>query len=119
MLATRGSLQDRKTAEPIMELAEKAFSEVSIAPEEASRKYGELARYCTTSDYQAISEKHVLRLWSAHFELNEGTIWVHYSQEAFDQKGETVCGSWDIPSLWYLERTERGSWEVRAIKEHP
>lgn len=82
-------------------------------------KYGLLKRYATKSERGAVTEEHTLELWSAHFHSTDGTMWVYYSKEAYDAQGQTLCGSWKIPSLWYLEKNETGQWKVVAIKEHP
>lgn len=46
-------------------------------------------------------------------------MWVYYSQEGLDAKGETVTGSWKISSLWHLERDPSGAWQVANTIEHP
>jgi hypothetical protein len=45
-------------------------------------------------------------------------MWVYYSQEGLNEKGEVTTGSWRIPSLWYLQPDEEGNWQVVHIKEH-
>jgi len=120
-LAYIGSGEDRRQAKPIMALAERAFSDITSTDAEAGKLYGELSRYSIPSDcYEdVVDESHNLRLWSAHFNLNDGYLWVWYTQEGVDSEGNTVTGSWNIPSLWYLERNDEGIWEVKHIKEHP
>lgn len=114
-----GSWEDRETAEQVLELAELAFSDLETPDGELEEKYGLLKRYATKSERGAVTEEHSLELWSAHFHSTDGTMWVYYSKEAYDAQGRTLCGSWKIPSLWYLEKNETGQWEVVAIKEHP
>lgn len=118
-LAYIGSAEDRAIAKQVLAKAEKAFSDITTPYEEKEEKYGKLSRYATSAGYGAVSESHSLELWSVDFHLTDGTMWVYYSQEAYDENGETICGSWRIPSLWYLEKNEAGEWEVVAIKEHP
>lgn len=120
MLAYIGSPSDRRMAKPIMALAEQAFSDLSVSSaEEAKAKYGRLSRYCVGTHPEVAAEQHDLRLWSARFYSSEGWLWVYYSQEGLDRRGNTVTGSWDIPSLWYLQKDENGRWAVTHIKEHP
>lgn len=118
-LAYIGSAEDRAIGLQVLAEAEKAFSDVSTPGEEQDEKYGVLSRYATAAERGAVSESHSLDLWSAQFHLTDGTMWVFYSQEAYDESGETICGSWRIPSLWYLEKNGAGEWEVTGIKEHP
>lgn len=114
-----GSAEDRAIAQGVLTEAEKAFCDISTPYEEQEAKYGKFSRYATEGERGAVSESHTLELWSADFHITDGTMWVYYSQEAYDETGETICGSWRIPSLWYLEKNNAGEWEVVAIKEHP
>lgn len=120
-LAYVGSREDRQTAQPVLELAEQAFSDLSLTEAEAAARYGELSRYCFPRDRypEVVREEHDLDLWSAHFSGGSGQMWVCYSQEGYDAAGNRKAGSWRVPSLWYLERTLDGTWEVIYIKEHP
>ncbi len=118
-LAYIGTPEDRAAAQQVLELAEQAFSDVTTPREEQEARYGKLARYATAGERGAVSESHSLELWSADFHITDGTMWVYYSQEAYDENGDTIRGSWRIPSLWYLEKNEDGAWEVTGIKEHP
>ena len=118
-LAYIGSAEDRAIAAQVLEKAEAAFRDVSTPYGELEETYGVLSRYATAAERGAVSESHTLELWSAHFSSANGTMWVYYSKEAFDGDGATICGSWRIPSLWYLEKTADGTWEVTAIQEHP
>lgn len=118
-LAYIGSREDREMAQQVMEKAEQAFLDVKTPGEEKEEKYGLLSRYAVAGERGAVSESHSLELWSAHFDGSAGTMWVYYSREAYNENGDILCGSWDIPSLWYLERNEMGQWEITHIKEHP
>ena len=120
-LAYVGSREDRQTAQPVLELAEQAFSDLSLTEAEAAARYGELRRYCFPRDRypEVVREEHDLDLWSAHFSGGSGQMWVCYSQEGYDAAGNRKAGSWRVPSLWYLERALDGTWEVIYIKEHP
>ena len=114
-----GSAEDRAIAAQVLEKAEAAFGDVTTPYGDLEKAYGALSRYATAAERGAASESHSLELWSAHFSSTNGTMWVYYSKEAFDETGATICGSWHIPALWYLEKTVDGTWEVTAIKEHP
>lgn len=119
LLAYAGSREDRALAQPILRLAEEAFSDLTHTREENEERYGLLSRYATDSQRGAVWETHSLALWSAHFSQTEGYIWVCYSQETYGASGETVSGSRDIPSLWYLGKDSQGQWVVTGIAEHP
>ena len=121
LLAYAGSREDRRTAQPVLDLAERAFSDCSLTREEAAARYGVLSRYCFPRDRypEVVREEHTLDLWSAHFSGGSGQMWVSYSQKGYDAAGNCTAGSWRIPSLWYLELNEAGEWTVIGIKEHP
>lgn len=119
MLAYIGSPSDRRIANTIIRQAEDAFSDISHTKEENEEAYGVLSRYATTSERGAVEEKHSLELWSAHFDASSGYMWVYYSNETFDAKGEFVSRSIDVPSLWRVEKNDEGKWVVVEIKEHP
>lgn len=116
-----GSEADRREAQSVLRLADKAFNDVRHTRAENEEEYGLLARYATSTDSRpdmAFNE-HSLELWSAHLGKDEGMIWVYYSSETFDHDGNTVRGSWRIPSLWIVEKNETGEWVVVKIKEAP
>ena len=119
MLLYTGSPQDRTAAQSVLRQSEEAFCDLTHTDEENRERYGRLARYATDSSYNAVSQSHTLELWAAHFGASDGYMWVWYSQEAYDADGETVRGSWRIPSLWYVVRDESGNWVVDGIIEHP
>lgn len=120
-LFTIGSREDRRQAQPIMDLAEEAFSDIGLTEAEARNVYGKLSQYAYPIDvYEGVvDERHTLKLLSAHFEYGEGLLWVYYSQEGLDRNGEVVVGSWEVESLWRVARTKSGQWKLYDIKEHP
>lgn len=123
-LAFRGSPANRIAVSNIIDTAEAAFSDIQSTYDEAEEKYGALSIYATPSDdySDVIAERHKLRIWSIVLTLpptleHRGCMWVYYSQEAVDEKGEVVTGAWRVPSLWYLDKNENGEWYVVDIKE--
>lgn len=116
-----GSSSDRREAQAVLRLADKAFMDVRSTRAENEEEYGLLSRYATHTDsYGDVAfNVHSLELWSAHLGEDEGWIWVYYSSEAFDHDGNSVCGSWNIPSLWKVEKNDTGEWVVVQIREHP
>ena len=121
LLAYVGSREDRGTAQPVLDLAEQAFSALGLTQAEAAARYGELSRYCFPRDLypEVVREEHSLDLWSAHFDGGCGQMWVYYSQRGYDEAGALRTGSSRVPALWYLEQAPDGAWEVISIKEHP
>lgn len=117
-LAYIGSREDRRIARRVMDRAEEAFSTLGLTWDEAQDRFGPLGR-CAITHPDAVSERHSLKLWSAHFNLTTGTMWVYYSKEGLDGAGNTVQGGWDIPALWQLARNDSGEWEVVSVKEPP
>ena len=116
-----GSASDRREAQAVLRLADKAFNDVHSTSAENEEEYGLLARYATPTDsYGDVAfNEHSLELWSAHLGEDEGWIWVFYSSETFNHDGNMACGSWRIPSLWKVEKDDTGEWVVVQIKEHP
>ena len=120
MLAYIGSREDRAEAGPVMALAELAFSDASHTREENESLYGKLSIYAVSTDSQAASQTHTLKLWSAHFDEDRGYMWVYYSSERFDELGNAVsAGPYSAAALWTLEKSPDGSWTVSAIKQIP
>ena len=116
-----GSMADRREAQAVLRLADKAFNDVRSTRAENEEEYGLLARYATPTDSygdMAFNE-HSLELWSAHLDGDEGWIWVFYSSETFRHDGTTARGSWRIPALWKVEKNDTGEWVVVQIREHP
>lgn len=116
-----GSASDRSEAQSVLRLADKAFNDVHHTDAENEAEYGLLARYATGTDNypDAASNEHSLELWSAHLDKDGGWIWVFYSSETFNYDGSTACGSWRVPSLWKVEKNDKGEWMVVQILEHP
>ena len=116
-----GSASDRREAQAVLRLADKAFNDVRHTSAENDEEYGLLSRYATDTDHygDVAFNEHSLELWSAHLGEDDGWIWVYYSSETFNHDGSTACGSWRIPSLWKVEKNDNGEWVVVSIKEHP
>ena len=116
-----GSASDRREAQAVLCLANKAFNDVRSTRAENEEEYGLLARYATPTDsYGDVAfNEHSLELWSAHLGEDEGWIWVFYSSETFRHDGSATNGSWRIPSLWKVEKNDTGEWVVVQIREHP
>lgn len=116
-----GSASDRREAQAVLRLADKAFNDTRHTTAENEEEYGLLKRYATATDSYGDTafNEHSLELWSAHLGKEEGWIWVYYSSETFNHDGSTACGSWRIPSLWKVEKNENGEWVVIQIREQP
>ena len=116
-----GSESDRAEAQSILRQADAAFHDCNHTSAENAEKYGVLSRYATATDlYNNVAfTNYSLELLSAHLGSADGYLWVEYSREAFDNEGRTVSGSWNIPSLWKVEKDDTGTWVVVQIKEHP
>lgn len=116
-----GSASDRREAQAVLRLADKAFNDVQHTRAENEEEYGLLARYATHTDSYGDTafNEHSLELWSAHLGDKEGWIWVYYSSETFNHDGSRACGSSHIPALWKVEKNNIGEWVVVQIREHP
>ena len=113
-LAYIGSGADRAEAQSILRQADSAFHDCKHTSAENEEMYGVLSRYATATDlWNNVSfTSHSLELWSAHLNTTDGYLWAYYSCEAFDSEGNTVTGSWNIPSLWKVKKTipAHGPW---------
>ena len=116
-----GSASERREAQTVLRLADKAFMDVRSTRAENEEEYGLLSRYATPTDSYGDTafNEHSLELWSAHLGEDEGWIWVFYSSETFRHDGSTTNGSWRVPSLWKVEKNDTGEWVVVEIHEHP
>ena len=125
MLAYIGTPNDRKIAADIINYASiYVFSDTSHTYEENLELYGELGRYPfdsyrfdDTNERKAFYETHSLELLSAHIDENQGYMFVKYSQQAVGENNETISGSWDVISLWKIEK-DNDNWKVVKIVEH-
>ena len=70
-----------------------------------------------TNERKAFYETHSLELLSAHIDENQGYMFVKYSQQAVGENNETISGSWDVISLWKIEK-DNDNWKVVKIVEH-
>jgi len=116
-----GSVSDRREAQAVLRLADKAFMDIKSTRAENEEEYGLLSRYATHTDvYGDVAfNEYSLELWSAHLDKDEGWIWVFYSSKTFNHDGDVVRSSYRIPSLWQVEKSDTGEWVVVHIKEHP
>ena len=116
------SLSDTKAqAEPVMELAEEAFSYVGSETESAER-FGILSRYSCT-DPNAASQEHTLDYIVSKIDENGGYIWVAYTSSYLDPRGEAIYGAGTedhrILARWTVEAEDDGSLTVTDIREAP
>ena len=111
------SPEDKEELQPVMELAEKAFSAFPKDREDAKRQFGELYRYTNYDcDPNTAAEEHELTFKTCKIEGDSGCIWVHYSQECSSLSGEILKGSWDILSRWKVEK-QGEKWVVTSVCE--
>lgn len=111
------SLNDRYMSSKVLKQIDDAFSFIGTK-DEADEKFGVLGRY-TVDSSRAVSEEHDLKFITANLYDESGYIWVSYSQEIFDDNGNSVGGSWNVLSRMYLSRRGKDIWAVVNIWEHP
>lgn len=113
------SLTDTESeAEPILKLAEEAFSFVGEEIE-AMEKFGLLSKYSCT-DPKAVSEKHTIDYIISNIGDTKGYIWVAYTQSFLDPVGEAISAAGSdkvrILARWSVER-QGSRWVVTEISE--
>ncbi len=122
-LAYIGSREDLNRARLFVAQADKAFSDLSTPEKQLNKKYGLLSRYAPGAEAGGSSETHSIKLWSAHFGDSDtdgyGYVWVYYSNEVKNEKGDVVQGSSEVPALWLFEKDDKGIWKIINIREHP
>lgn len=116
-----GSSTDRKEAQKVLREADKAFSDFTHTEKECEKLYGRLACYASPTDIYDGAEgvNYDLKLWSAYIYENSGRMWVKYSKEVLDDKGECISGSWNCIAEWHIEKNKNGEWKVTEINESP
>ncbi len=122
MLAYIGTPGDRKIAEDIVNYANiHVFSDISRTSEENLALYGPLGRYPfdknILDEFNGLYETHSIELLSARIDEDHGYIFVEYSQQALGAQDEVISGSWNILSLWEVEKDSTGRWKVIKITE--
>ena len=92
-------------------------------PEEVTEGTAE-SRYNYSDQYETLYhgevaevEVSINRIFVLH-NFNDGYVLVNYSHEARDGNDRTLCGSWDIQSLWKIHK-EDGVWHIVSIQEAP
>ncbi len=116
------ALEDTKgEAEPIMDLAEEAFSFMGTEAE-AEERFGLLGRYSCT-DPDAASQEHTLDYIVSKLDDKGGYIWVAYASSYLDPRGEAIylSGTEDyrILSRWTVTADREGNLTVTEIREGP
>ena len=65
-----------------------------------------------------VDRNNLARQTESEFSLFDRTENGHaHSQQAIGENGEVVAGSWDILSLWEIEKDADGNWKVVSIRE--
>ena len=118
-LAYSGTRKDRLAVREILDEAEEAFSATGLSAEEAEEKFGQLDKCTYTADSypDAVSEKHDLKLYTAKCDGESGYLWVCFTHNAYDAKGELVSGSRDVLARWEIKKDGNGAWHVSSIME--
>lgn len=111
------STKHKKELEPIMEEVEEALNFIGTK-KEAKEKFGILSRYSNSNRNTSRVEADVEFL-TAKLYTDTGYMWIKYSQEVFNRKGNGVYGSADIESRITLVKFNDGQWKAVNIKEGP
>lgn len=112
--------EDEAAVQPVLELAEEAFS-FDGTEAEALERFGVLARYSiqtqASEDDKIVSEKHKIRFVTAKLDGDSGYMWVDYSQTGFNNQNEMNYGS-EAEARWALGRVN-DEWVVTEVQEAP
>ncbi len=116
------ALEDTKSeAQPVMDLAEEAFSFVGTEAE-AEERFGLLGRYSCT-DPNGASQEHTLDYIVSRIDETGGYIWVAYASSYLDPRGESIylAGTEEhrILSRWTVRADREGNLTVTDIREAP
>lgn len=97
----------------------KDFEDLVNGVSQQNIDYGKLVRYDSVRYSEKFSRAtvEIKREFVMH-NFKEGYINVRYTIERFDDKGEHIYGSCDIPSKWYIKKND-GRWQVVKIEEAP
>ena len=94
------------------------FRDVVKGEIEQNTEYGALMRYDSTG-YPDFSKANVQvhRLFVKH-DFKEGHMYVCYTIELYNDKGENIAGSWNVISKWCIKKID-GRWQITNIQEAP
>lgn len=117
------SAEDLEALQPVLDLAEEAFSCVDTDQDEAKERFGKLYIYTYYYNGSVCSEFHVLDFITAKLDGDSGYMWIQYVKRGYDETGECITGSGgigghEVKSRWTLERIDN-EWVVTGILEHP
>ncbi len=115
------SAEDKAELEPVLKLAEKAFSAFPKNEKEAKKKFGKLYLYTNYIDDPneiPVTEKHEIHFITGKTSGNSGYIWLNYSRSNYDANGELLIGDADINTRWELKK-KNGEWTVTSTLEAP
>ena len=115
----RGTPGDLWQARTVIKQGRAAFEDCTTPCDQMEEKHGPLYIYGTERERGAVKARYSLRLLSAHLDERDGKIWVKYSYKALDKKGEVICGSLGVVSLWTVQKDAQGVWRVVDVREHP
>ena len=114
--------EDFEAVQPVLDLAEEAFSYLGNDRDEAYEKFGKLSTYSIIRQ-DLFSESHTLDFITARLEDNSGYMWIQYVRSGYDETGKSITGSGSSPggeckARLTLEKID-GEWAVAEILEHP
>lgn len=116
--------EDKEELEPVLKLAEKAFSAFPKNEKEAKKEFGELYLYTNypddpdNPDEKPVTENHEIHFITGKANGDSGYIWLNYSRENYNADGEQLEGSADINTRWELKK-KNGEWTVTSTLEAP
>lgn len=113
----KSSQEEKDEVADIMELAKQVFTYTGNE-ENADKNVGALSRYYyySTDAFPIARVDLKIELLTAKAGRTKGYMWVVYSVGRYNDKGEHVSGSGDIPSYWKIEKKD-GRWLVTDITE--
>ena len=109
--------EDFEAVQPVLDLAEEAFSYLGNDKDEAYKKFGKLGYY-SISHKGLFSESHTLDFITARLDNNSGYMLIVYSQTGYEKNDKLLCGSGGVKARWTLEKTD-SEWVVTKTLEHP
>lgn len=84
---------------------------------------GALSRYYyynwkVPAEYETVFQEMEFQLITCKITEDRGNVWVVYTRRMKSEDKKLIAGSWDILSLWEIEKQD-GDWKVVKISEAP
>ena len=124
ILNHKPSEYEKQIANNVINDAKVAFEDCGkYSCDECDKIYGCLAQYAIDREqadsFKLVGKQYLLTNLGCNISESEGYIWINYTIIGYKEGYVSETGSFDVNSLWKIEKGEDGNWKVIEVKEHP